>query len=50
MIIAHSFPEGLGLGQLSDLETVVIKPFGQGNGYDIVGRLPLSDLSYPPNH
>jgi hypothetical protein len=50
IIIAHSFPEGVGLGQLSELETVVIKPLGQGNGYDIVGRLPLSDLSYPSNY
>lgn len=45
VIIAHSFPEGIGLGQLSDMETVIIKPRGKGNGYEVISQLPLSDLS-----
>jgi len=44
-IIAHSFPEGVGLGQLSDMETVIIRPLGQGNGYEIVQKFSLSDLA-----
>lgn len=45
VIIAHSFPEGLGLGQIPDMGTVVIRPKGQGNGYEVVARLSLTDLS-----
>ncbi|WP_438317318.1 histidine phosphatase family protein [Sporosarcina sp. FA9] len=45
VIIAHSFPEGVGLGQLSDMETVIIKPRGKGNGYEVVSQLSLADLS-----
>ena len=45
VIIAHSFPDNIGLGQLSDLETVIIKPLGQGNGYEIIQKLSLTDFS-----
>ncbi len=45
VIIAHSFPEGVGLGQISDMGTVIIKPFGRGNGYQVVGRLSLKELN-----
>lgn len=45
VIIAHSFPEGVGLGQLSDMETVIIRPRGEGNGYERVSQLSLADLS-----
>ena len=45
VIVAHSFPEGVGLGQLSDMETVIIKPRGEGNGYEVVSQLSLADLS-----
>lgn len=44
VIIAHSFPSGIGLGQIPDMGTVVVRPLGQGNGYEIVGRLSLVDL------
>ncbi|TCZ78218.1 histidine phosphatase family protein [Paenibacillus albiflavus] len=43
VIFAHSFPEGLGLGEIPYLGTVVVKPKGQGNGYDIVGRIFLDE-------
>lgn len=45
VIIAHSFPEGVGLGQLSDMETVIIKPRGRGLGYEVVRQLSLADWS-----
>ncbi|WP_442956068.1 histidine phosphatase family protein [Paenibacillus sp. MMO-177] len=47
VIIAHSFPSGVGLGEINSLGTVVIKPKGQGNGYDIAGRFDLNELTSP---
>jgi len=43
VIFAHSFPKDMGLGEIPYLGTVVVKPKGQGNGYDIVGRILLDD-------
>ncbi|WP_341457173.1 hypothetical protein [Oceanobacillus zhaokaii] len=45
VIVAHGFPEGVGLGQIPYMGTVIVKPKGEGNGYDIVGRLSLADWS-----
>jgi len=45
VIISHSFPDGVGLGQIPDMGTVVIRPLGIGNGYEVVGALSLDDLS-----
>ncbi|WP_336776180.1 histidine phosphatase family protein [Paenibacillus sp. MMO-58] len=47
VIVAHSFPPGVGLGEIKSLGTVVIKPNGQGNGYGIEGRFDLNELSSP---
>jgi hypothetical protein len=44
VIIAHSFPKGIGLGQISNMGTVIVKPRGQGNGFEIVNQLSLGDL------
>lgn len=44
VIIAHSFPEGIGLGQIPDMGTVIVRPKGQGNGYEVVAKLSLTDL------
>lgn len=44
VIIAHSFPNGVGLGEIPYLGTVVVKPRGQGNGYDIVDKISLAEL------
>ncbi|SDH53875.1 histidine phosphatase family protein [Alteribacillus bidgolensis] len=41
VVVAHSFPPGVGLGQIPNMGTVVVKPFGQGNGYEIAGYLTL---------
>lgn len=45
VIIAHSFPAGIGLGQIPDMGTVVVKPLGQGRGFEIISKLSLSDLA-----
>lgn len=45
VIIAHSFPSGSGLGEIPNMGTVVIRPLGQGNGYEIVDRLSLEELA-----
>ncbi len=45
VIVAHSFPEGIGLGQIPYMGTVIVKPKGVGQGYDVVGRLSLEDWS-----
>ncbi len=45
VIIAHSFPDGVGLGPIPDMGTVVIRPLGRGNGYEVAGTLSLDDLS-----
>jgi len=45
VIIAHGFPDGIGLGQIPDMGTVIIKPLGQGNGFEIIAILSLDDLA-----
>lgn len=49
VIIAHSFPTSIGLGEIQNMETVIIKPLGQGNGYQILNKLSLSDLGGFPH-
>ncbi|WP_339233679.1 histidine phosphatase family protein [Paenibacillus sp. FSL R5-0517] len=44
LIVAHSFPSGLGLGELSSMETFIIKPLGDHKGYQVVGKLKLEDV------
>ena len=46
VIIAHGFPEGVGLGEIPYMGTVIIKPKGEGNGYEVVHRLSLEDWSH----
>ena len=43
MIVAHGFPKGIGLGEIPYMGTVIIKPKGVGNGFEVVGRLALED-------
>lgn len=45
VIIAHGFPDAVGLGQIPDIGTVVARPLGRGNGFEIISRLSLSDLA-----
>ncbi|WP_240636695.1 histidine phosphatase family protein [Paenibacillus silvae] len=44
LIVAHSFPSGVGLGELESMETVIIKPLGDHKGYQVVGTLKLEDV------
>ncbi|MGG0658311.1 histidine phosphatase family protein [Rummeliibacillus pycnus] len=46
VIIAHDFPSGVGLGKIPYMGTVVVKPLGRGNGYEVVARIPLEQLQY----
>lgn len=45
VMIAHSFPAGMGLGQIANMGTVVVKPLGQGKGYEIIRKLSLAELT-----
>ncbi|WP_038596269.1 histidine phosphatase family protein [Paenibacillus sabinae] len=44
VIVAHSFPKGVGLDEIPNLGTVVVKPKGQGRGYEVAGRISLAEL------
>lgn len=50
VIVAHSFPEGIGLGQIPDMGTVIVKPGGYKNGYEIITRLSLEDFVNLPRY
>lgn len=43
VIVAHGFPQGVGLGEIPYMGTILIKPGGQGNGFQVVGRIALED-------
>jgi hypothetical protein len=45
VIIAHDFPEKIGLGQIPYMGTVIIKPRGQGYGYETIDKLSSEDLT-----
>ncbi|MGE8034450.1 histidine phosphatase family protein [Lysinibacillus sp. KCTC 33748] len=45
VIVAHSFPEDIGLGKISNMGMVIVKPNGPGNGFEIIKKLTLEDLS-----
>lgn len=44
VIIDHSFPQGIGLGEIPNMGTVIVKPLGPGKGYEIVDKIPLENL------
>ncbi|WP_028545639.1 histidine phosphatase family protein [Paenibacillus taiwanensis] len=48
VIIAHSFPKAVGLGEISYLGTVVVRPKGPRNGYDIMDRFSFDELISTP--
>jgi len=45
VIIAHGFPQGIGLGEIDNMGTVVVRPLGPGRGYEIVDKLSLEELA-----
>ncbi|MEO2258814.1 histidine phosphatase family protein [Paenibacillus amylolyticus] len=44
VIIAHSFPPGIGVGELASMETVILKPLGDQKGYEVIGKMTLEDV------
>lgn len=46
VIIAHALPNGISFGAIYDMGTVIIKPLGDGNGYEIIEKLQLKDIMY----
>ena len=44
VIIAHSFPQDIGLGDIPSMGTVILKPLGDHKGYEIIKRLTLEDI------
>ncbi|MFF5996014.1 histidine phosphatase family protein [Lysinibacillus sp. KU-BSD001] len=45
VIIAHGFPDNIGLGQISNMGTVIVRPLGIGKGYEVLKKLSLEDLA-----
>lgn len=56
IIVAHTFPPKVGLGEIPNLGAVIIKPKGLGNGYEVVARITpeelinWSDKAYSDSH
>lgn len=44
VIFAHSFPKGVGLGEIANLGTIVVRPRGSGKGYEVVDQISLNEL------
>lgn len=44
IIIGHSFPAGTAIGEIPYMGTAVIKPKGQGNGYDVIRIISLEEF------
>ncbi|SYX84338.1 histidine phosphatase family protein [Paenibacillus alvei] len=44
VIIGHAFPAGVAVGEIPYMGTVVIKPKGPGNGYEVVQKFSLQDF------
>lgn len=42
VIIGHSFPSGVGLGEIPYMGTVLVRPRGQGNGYEVIDQISLA--------
>lgn len=42
VIIGHSFPRGVGLGEIPYMGTVLVRPRGQGNGYEVIDQISLA--------
>ncbi|MBD3919120.1 histidine phosphatase family protein [Paenibacillus sp. PR3] len=44
VIVAHTFPPNVALGDIPNLGAVIIKPKGSGKGYEVVGRITSEEL------
>ncbi|UCZ54674.1 histidine phosphatase family protein [Bacillus shivajii] len=45
LIIGHSFPPGVAFGPIPDMGTVMVKPHGQGQGFDVVANISFENLT-----
>lgn len=45
IIIGHSFPKQLELGNIDYMNGIVIKPKGWGSGYEVIDKLDFNELS-----
>ncbi|MBO1511709.1 histidine phosphatase family protein [Metabacillus bambusae] len=46
VVFGHSFPKGIGLGNIEYMVGVIIKPKGQGKGYEEVDRINFNKYIY----
>nr|WP_144266438.1 histidine phosphatase family protein [Paenibacillus curdlanolyticus] len=44
VIVAHTFPPNVALGDIPNLGAIIIKPKGFGKGYEVVGRITSEEL------
>lgn len=45
VIIAHSFPQGIGFGPMPNMGTVIVRPLGPTVGFEIVDQLSLAEFT-----
>ncbi|MDT8863007.1 histidine phosphatase family protein [Alkalihalobacillus sp. MEB130] len=45
VIIGHSFPPFVGLGSIPNMGTVIVRPHGQGNGYEVVAHITIDEIT-----
>jgi broad specificity phosphatase PhoE len=45
IIIGHSFPKQLELGEIDYMTGIVIKPKGRGDGYEVIDKLDFNEVS-----
>ncbi len=44
VIIAHGLPDDISFGALDNMGTVILKPLGEDNGFEIIKKLKLDDI------
>lgn len=44
VIVAHSFPPDVGFGPIPNMGTIIVRPLGRGNGYEVIGLLTFEQL------
>jgi phosphohistidine phosphatase SixA len=44
VMIGHAFPTDVAVGEIPNMGTVMIKPKGPGNGYEVVQKISLQDF------
>ncbi|WP_424767830.1 histidine phosphatase family protein [Paenibacillus sp. sgz302251] len=44
VIVDHSFPSDVGLGEIPYMGTVLVRPLGEGKGYEVVDKISLEEF------